>query len=217
VGLTSNPDLLVLHAVRVTGMAATAAIADRTDLRRDVVEEHLLDDEARGWVRRVDFADLAGWTPTESGRVEDERRLADELERTGARPAVEGAHTTFERLNARVLGSLTRWQIRPRSWDPLAANDHDDVPWDERVLDELASYGRRLGPLCSGLTAALDRFRGYDERYAAALRRALAGQRAWVDGAGVDSCHTVWIQLHEDLLATLGLARGQDPASRPSR
>ena len=213
-GLASNPDLLVLHAVRVTGMAAAVTIAERTDLRRDVVEEHLLDDEARGWVRRVAFADLAGWTLTESGRVEDERRLADELERTGARPAVEGAHANFERLNARVLGSLTRWQIRPRSWDPLAANDHDDIPWDERVLDELASYSRRLGPLCSGLTAALDRFRGYDQRYAAALDRALRGQRAWVDGAGVDSCHTVWIQLHEDLLATLGLARGEGQASR---
>jgi hypothetical protein len=28
------------------------------------------------------------------------------------------------------------------------------------------------------------------------------------DGVGEDSCHLVWIQLHEDLLATLGLERG---------
>ena len=199
----------MLHTVRVSGMADTVAVSRRTGLRGVVVEEHLLDDVARGWVRRVAFADLAGWSLTESGRVEGERRVTDELERTGARPVVEAAHVAFERLNDRVLQTLTRWQIRPRSWDQLAANDHDDVRWDERVLDELASYGRRLRPLCAGLTAALDRFRGYDDRYAAALARAEAGQRAWVDGAGLDSCHTVWIQLHEDLLATLGLERGE--------
>jgi len=28
-----------------------------------------------------------------------------------------------------------------------------------------------------------------------------------VAGASVDSCHTVWVQLHEDLLSTLGLDR----------
>ena len=68
-------------------------------------------------------------------------------------------------------------------------------------------FRRRLGPLCAELTAALERFAGYDERYAAALARAEAGQLRWVDGTGVDSCHTVWIQLHEDLLSTLGIDR----------
>jgi hypothetical protein len=54
----------------------------------------------------------------------------------------------------------------------------------------------------------LDRFAGYDDRFTAALGQAEAGRLSWVDGVGVDSCHTVWIQLHEDLLATLGLQRG---------
>jgi len=208
VGRPSSPELLALHAVRVTGMSDAAAVARRTGLAREVAEELLLDDEARGWVSRVVFADLAGWSLTETGRLEGERRLAEELERTGARAAVDSAHETFVRLNERFLSTLTRWQIRPQSWDRLAANDHDDPVWDGRVLDELASYRRRLGPLCAELTGVLDRFAGYDDRFAAALARAEAGQLSWVDGAGVDSCHTVWIQLHEDLLATLGLDRG---------
>jgi hypothetical protein len=29
-----------------------------------------------------------------------------------------------------------------------------------------------------------------------------------VTEVGGDSCHTVWMELHEDLLATLGLERG---------
>jgi hypothetical protein len=208
VGHPSSPELLTLHTVRVTGMTDAAAIARRTGLARAVVEELLLDDQARGWVTRVAFADFAGWSLTEAGRLEGERRLAEELERTGARPVVDEAHDTFARLNERFLSTLTRWQIRPQPWDRLAANDHEDPVWDGRVLDELASYRRRLGPLCAALTGALDRFAGYDDRFAAALTAAESGRLDGVDGAQVDSCHTVWIQLHEDLLATLGLERG---------
>src|SRR6478735_3411851 len=125
-------------------MSDAAAVARRTGLAREVAEELLLDDEARGWVSRVAFADLAGWSLTESGRLEGERRLAAELDRTGARPVVDEAHDTFVRLNQRFLSTLTRWQIRPQAWDQLAANDHDDPVWDGRVLDELTSFGRRL-------------------------------------------------------------------------
>src|SRR6478752_1160681 len=165
-------------------MSDAAAVARRTGLAREVAEELLLDDEARGWVQRVAFADLAGWSLTETGRLEGERRLADELDRTGARPAVERVHDTFARLNERFLLTLTRWQIRPQAWDRLAANDHDDPVWDGRVLDELGSYRRRLGPLCAELTAVLDRFAGYDDRFTAALGQAEAGRLTWVDGVG---------------------------------
>jgi hypothetical protein len=34
------------------------------------------------------------------------------------------------------------------------------------------------------------------------------GERSWVAQPKIDSCHTVWMELHEDLLATLGLERG---------
>ena len=176
-GRPSSPELLALHAVRVTGMTDAAAVARRTGLAREVAEELLLDDEARGWVSRVAFADLAGWSLTEAGRLEGERRLAEELDRTGARAAVDAAHETFARLNERFLSTLTRWQIRPQPWDRLAANDHDDPVWDGRVLDELGVVPpparRRCAPT---LTAALDRFAGYDDRFAAALARAEAGQ-----------------------------------------
>jgi hypothetical protein len=208
VGHPSSPELLTLHCVRVAGMTDAATVARRTGLAQDVVAELLLDDQAHGWVTRVEFADLSGWSLTEAGRREGERRLAEELERTGARAAVDAVHDTFVRLNERFLSTVTAWQIRPQAWDRLAANDHDDPAWDGRVLDDLGSFRRRLGPLCAALTGALDRFAGYDDRFAAALDRAEAGQLGWVDGTGVDSCHTVWIQLHEDLLATLGLERG---------
>ncbi len=189
-------------------MADPASVARRTGLGDEVVLEQLLDDQARGWVQHVAFADLAGWALTESGRVEGERRLAAELDHTGARETVDAAHRTFLRQNARFLATVTRWQLRPQPGDPLAANTHDDPEWDGRVLDELADHGRRLESVCAVLAGGLGRFAGYDDRYAAALERADAGQLAWVDAPGIESCHTVWIQLHEDLVATLGVERG---------
>ena len=59
-------------------------------------------------------------------------------------------------------------------------------------------------------SAPPQRFDGHAERSAAAPARVDAGERRWVDPPEVDSCHTVWIQLHEDLLATLGIPRGSD-------
>jgi hypothetical protein len=65
-----------------------------------------------------------------------------------------------------------------------------------------------VGPLVARLGAVLDRFGGYDDRFSAALRRVTTGGPTWVNRVGSDSCHGVWMELHEDLVATLGLRRG---------
>ena len=43
------------------------------------------------------------------------------------------------------------------------------------------------------------------------MDRVERGERGWVDGVGLDSCHRVWFEVHEDLLATLGIPRGEEP------
>lgn len=206
----SAPDDLVLHAPRVLGFAASSRIADRYRLDLKLVEDTLGDFEALGWVQHTFFAGSSGWSITDTGRVENERRLADELDKTSARELVTAVHAAFVPLNTRFTAACTKWQIRPSRADPLAFNDHTDWRWDERVLRTLSHLGGAYGELCSRLTERLQRFDGYLERYAAALAKVDAGQRNWVDSAEVDSCHTVWIQFHEDLLATLGISRGAD-------
>jgi hypothetical protein len=210
----STPDLLVLHAVRVTGVAADAAVSRRTGLDRDKVSELLGDYDAYGWVTHVEFAGIGGWTLTERGRVEDSRRLAEELDRAGARTAVDQAHQVFEVLNGRLVRACTDWQLRPTPADRLAANDHSDPVWDARVLDELCALAGELTSLIGGLSAVLVRFAGYDERFSAALARARAGDKQWVTSVGIPSCHAVWMELHEDLLSTLGMPRGTGQETR---
>jgi hypothetical protein len=213
----SAPDLLALHGTRVLGFAGPADIAALYGLPVDDVREHLLDAEARGWVRRYDFAGRSGWSVTDAGRAEGERRLAAELDAAGARSVATEVHAGFLPLNRRFGVACTRWQIRPVPWDRTAFNDHTDWTWDEGVLRTLASLGRALDRVCEPLARVLPRFAGHVPRYRAALAEVDRGERAWVDSPDRASAHIVWIQLHEDLLATLGLERGtDDPADRPT-
>ncbi len=191
-------------------MADTAVVIRRFWLDRPIVEDLLHRYEAQGWIQQVGFADLSGWSLTDEGRVENTRALALELAETGTRDVIAASHADFLQLNARFLKTITKWQIRPTPWDPMAANDHSDWRWDDRVLADLASLLGQVRPICDRLAEALTRLDGYVDRFAAALDRADRGERAWLDQPGMDSCHAVWFELHEDLLATLGLERGQE-------
>ncbi|WP_433166898.1 transcriptional regulator [Kribbella sp. CA-247076] len=202
--------LLVLHGVRLKGFADTHVIADRFHLKVEEAEQTLRDAEARGWVQHSAFVGTEGWSLTDQGRAENERLLAVELADAGGAGAVRTVYRDFLPLNALVQQACTDWQLRPTATDPLAPNDHSDPAWDDGVLHELSVVERALTPLTDRLTAVLPRFRGYDARFSRALARARAGDTTWIDRSDVDSCHRAWFELHEDLLATLNLDRGQE-------
>ncbi|PUB21591.1 hypothetical protein C8K30_114134 [Promicromonospora sp. AC04] len=206
-GRSSQPELLVLHSVRIQGMADDDAVAGRFGLDQADARELLLDAEAYGWIRQAAFGETAGWSMTERGRAEDDRLLAEELAGTGARPVVEQVHEAFVPLNGRLLQACTDWQLRSEEGGRLTPNTHTDDEWDARVLGELEGLGGELGPLVAALAAVLARFAGYDTRFSAALGWVRAGRGEWVAGTGIDSCHVVWMELHEDLISTLGIQR----------
>lgn len=206
----SAPELLVLHAARIKGRVDARSVARRYHVEVEDAEDLFLDHEARGWVQRVRFSDLEGWSITERGREEISRMLAHELDEAGARRLVTEVHAAFVRLNGRFLETVTRWQVRPEPWDRMAKNDHKDPDWDAKVLDSLEHLARKLRPLEEQLSGELDRFTGYADRIDAALGRAERGDTRWVDEPGIESCHMVWFELHEDLLVTLGLERDSD-------
>lgn len=211
----STPELLVLHAIRLIGFADSHAITARAGTDSDVTLRLLREAEREGWVQHLAFADLDGWSLTDTGRAENERQLA--TERTEADPdnTIATTYRDFFPLNARLVRAVTEWQIKPTDEDQFASNDHNDPAWDSRVLDELAVLGTELVPLTNRLLAVLARFDGYSDRYDAALHRAANGEHDWIDKTDVDSCHRVWFQLHEDLVATLGIDRRAEPPAEP--
>jgi hypothetical protein len=204
----SPPELLALHGVRILGGPSAGAIAERFGLSTGTVREHLLDAQAYGWVSRHDYFGET-WSLTDRGRSENEAQLARELDAIGARGTLEKVHSAFRPLNTRHGRACADWQLHPVAGERLA-NDHSDPVWDDRVLAELEAVDAEAQALGAELAGVLSRFGGHLERHTAALARARAGRPEWVDAPDRASCELVWIQFHEDLLATLGIPRGAD-------
>jgi hypothetical protein len=191
----STMDLLVLHAVRLKGFADSAAVARRFGLDPEAAHEDLLDAQARGFVSRHSFADLTGWSLTEAGRRHDESLLRAELDQVAARDEVGAVHTAFLPLNAQAVQAFTAWQLAPTPGP--AAGD---------LVRRLGDVAHELDGLERRLVARLPRFAGYHDRFARALARS-ADDPVWMTNPEVDSGHTVWFELHEDLTSTLGIPR----------
>ncbi|MGH9229137.1 MAG: transcriptional regulator [Acidimicrobiales bacterium] len=210
----SDPRLLVLHGLRLKGMADATAIAESAGLTTVDVEACLERLAADGLVVQRGEP-LARWSLTPAGRSEHSRLAGREIDAAGARPSVEGAYERFRGLNTGVLDACSRWQVRDIAGTAVR-NDHRDPGYDARVVADLAALHRRAEPLCDGLAAALERFRPYGHRLSRAVEKIEAGEGDWFTKPLMPSYHTVWFELHEDLLTTLGLDRTREAETRPA-
>ncbi|WP_112269458.1 transcriptional regulator [Lentzea terrae] len=199
----SAPDLLVLHALRCVGTAGLTRLAATTGFEEPDVESELIDLAVAGLVTRN--ADFGVWSLTEAGKAEDVKRITDELESAAARPAVTAAFDGFLVLNPELLDLCTAWQLRSVD-GVMIANDHRDPSYDARVLNRFADFHRRAAVVCAELSVALRRFGRYRVRLAEALDRTKSGELAELADS-TSSYHAIWAELHEDLLATLGIPR----------
>jgi hypothetical protein len=198
------PDLLVLHSLRCIGFAELRRVAEATGLTDPDVESELIDLGAAGLVTYRTGA-FEGWGLTDTGRTVDAERIVDELRSTGARTAIAEAYDVFLALNPELLELCTAWQTRFVD-GTMIMNDHSDSAYDAQVLDRLTDLDQRAEVALAALSAAMLRFRRYRTRLTNALTRAKAGALESV-ADGIASYHTVWFQLHEDLLVTLGTPR----------
>lgn len=180
----TDAHILVLLAVRLRSRAAAAAVADTHAMLggdRDGFEPLLA--EARRLEQVRCRGEEARWSLTAAGEAELAAHLGVEADRVGRADLVTG-YEAFLPHNRDFLAALA-------SEEPLA------------VLEELVV---RLGPVLEALTARLPRFEGYAARFERARRMAAVDPR-WIAGPTVDSLHTIWFELHEHLLATLGRHR----------
>jgi hypothetical protein len=213
-GHASEVRLLALLGLRLTGFADPARIATAAGLPSEQVDGQL-DDLATGRLARYrdnrSLGVASGWSLTPAGRAELDELLRLELDDAGCRDAVEDAYRRFLALNRPLLDAVTAWQVRDGQ-----VNDHADPAYDEAILDELGRINAMIEPVLADVAACLDRFGRYQGRLAAALERASRGERAFVDAPLADSFHSVWFELHEDLLVTLGLERASETPAVPT-
>ena len=205
---SSDPRLLVLLGLRLKGAADTVALAEHADLPVVEIERQLATLSDEGLVVERGAAPV-GWALTRSGREVAARAVATEVDATGARPAVAAAYERFQALNATALETCSRWQVREVEGRPVL-NDHADPDYDAEVIDDLTQLQDDADPVLDDLSDTLERFSTYAPRLRRAVRKVEAGEGDWFTKPSLPSYHTVWFELHEDLLATLGLDRSAE-------
>lgn len=206
----TDPDLEselgpVLLAARLAGIAELEAISWRSAVDTDRCLAVLNFAEHRGeaeYRRGV----LQGWRATSLGRTAGATWARSTLDRVGRRPQFEYHYQAFLALNADVLNVCSDWQVR--SIDGVdEVNDHQDEAYDRWVLERFVALADRAHPVVRGFGAWLERYSRYANRLDVASRRVQAGDTEWLTRPTLDSYHTVWFELHEDLLCTLGRTR----------
>ncbi|MBX7454694.1 MarR family transcriptional regulator [Mycolicibacterium sp. 3033] len=124
-------------------------------------------------------------------------------ERAGAdAAALSDVYRGFCAVNADVKAVVTDWQLQDGR-----PNDHADADYDAAVIDRLDRIHERVVPLIDRAAAQLPRLQSYRVRLEHALRRVHAGERQWFSHPLIDSYHSVWFALHEELLTATGLTR----------
>jgi hypothetical protein len=203
----SDPGFLVLHALRLKGFADTGVVAGLSRLPDDEAARYLEKAAADGQATRREGR-ITGWALTSSGRSQHQELIAAELEASGARAVVDDGYRRFLGFNNELLTVCTDWQLRNN-----VLNDHADADYDAAVIARLRAVDDKVQPVCADLGGVLDRFGDYGPRFTAALDRVEAGEGDWFAKPMIDSYHTVWFELHEDLLATLGIERSKEGSS----
>ena len=198
----SNEMHLALHGLALRKHAAPPAVAEVTGLSGVAVSALLADATARGRVVETQGA----YVLSPAGRMILEgqyaRRYAAERSDTGFVQAYE----RFERINTELKQLITDWQTVEIGGERVR-NDPGNADYDARILDRLGDLHERFEPVLAALCAKVSRLKVHAERLTRALERAEDGASEWVSDARLDSYHTVWFEMHEDLLRILGRVR----------
>jgi hypothetical protein len=186
-------------ALRVQGLASSERVAiatgapDAAAALEDLVERELCVE--RGG---------RGYSLTPKGADTLERLLADEGLRGDA--SLTDCYERFLGLNKRVLRVSSDWQLR-RDGGVEVPNDHSDPSYDDEVIGRLAELHDRARLCLETVAACGPRFAPYLARLDSCVERLRAGDHKAFTAPLAESYHTVWFELHQDLLLTLGLER----------
>ena len=207
----SDRRFLVLHGLRLKGFCDCTPLAESTGVDPADAEKILDELKADGLVIHREGR-LSGWALTPAGRSEHGHLIAEETTQDGVRAGVEQAYRRFLEVNADLLAVCTDWQIRTDKGDQVV-NDHTDAAYDRDVIARLRKVNDGVQPICAELTQLGTRFGAYGPRLDAALTKVEAGETEWFTKPLIDSYHTVWFELHEDLLVTLAIERSKEGQS----
>jgi hypothetical protein len=203
---TSQKDFQVVHVLALRGLVPQETL-DAT-VGPDLAAERLGPLAEAGLVKERSGR-VSGWLLTEDGRA----RHAELLERDKADgnlpERLRPAYDQFLIVNQQLIDLCSAWQVRK---DTGEMNDHSDPAYDEAIFGELEEIHAVLTDVTDKLTEIGGRFEPYGPRFQEAYEKTIAGEHEWLAKPTIDSYHTVWFELHEDLLQSQGIARESEGA-----
>jgi hypothetical protein len=195
-------ELTVLQAVRLKGRVTLVDLA--ATLGEDA-------DDVAGIVGRLTesglLVDGKALRLSADGRVRLGELLAAEREQADT-AALAAAYADFRAVNTEFKALVTDWQVKDGQ-----PNTHEDRAYDAAVLARLDDAHHRVTPIVAAAAAQLPRLSRYSTKLQAALDNVHAGETAWLSRPLIDSYHTVWFELHEELIVAAGLTRETEAKS----
>ena len=192
-------ELAVLQAVRLKGRVTPADLA--TTLGEDL-------DGITATVEQLTESGLLieGTTLriSPSGRARLETLLAEERKDVDS-AAIAAAYHDFRAVNTDFKSLVTDWQLKggPKG----KPNAHDNAEYDAAVLARLDDVHSRVVPIIGAAATQFPRLNAYSSKLLVALGKVKNGETAWLARPLIDSYHTVWFELHEELISAVGLTR----------
>jgi pyruvate,orthophosphate dikinase len=190
------PELSLLRLLELKGRATPDLLADSLALPASVVAASYMQLCERGLCARTNDS----LRLTHAGKAHMTLLLTEERAQTDA-AAVVALYEEFCVFNAELKQIMTAWQVRGDG----APNDHLDASYDAVVLQRLSDLHGCAEPLLGRLAGLAPRLAAYPLRLARARARIGAGDVGYVARILIDSYHTVWFELHKELISLAGL------------
>ena len=203
----TDTELLALHGLAVKKAGSPAAVAAILGADEAEVEAALEAAVAAGHAAGAKGTFMVA----PAGREWLDAQYPEAFADFRADPAATETYERFEKINRELLSLFTDWQMVPSARGERVPNDHSDADYDTGVIDRLGAQHERAERVLDAFAELEPRLGLYKDRLDEAYDKALAGEHEWVSGARIDSYHTVWFELHEDLLRMLGREREEAP------
>ncbi len=201
----SDPDLLVLHALRLKGFAEPPAVSEAVAIDETTVAERLASFQERELVKRRDGR-VSGFTLLPPGKDLHAALLDADRAAAACDAEIEAAYAAFLAHNETFKRLCADWQLRTVGGQQVP-NDHADAAYDAAIAERLAVMQPEVVIVIGDLSGRIDRFGPYADRLDDAAGRFMGGDPAALARPLARSYHDVWMELHEDFLVTLGRDR----------
>ncbi len=191
-----------LHSLRIKGFAKADTVAELLGVEESTAERQLCELQQLGQAQFRESRSL--WQLTEDGRAAHAAALAADLGLLDL-AALAARYRPFLALDHQFKALCGDWQLRGG-----APNDHTDQVYDRSVVDRLVALNDRIQVVLAAIAELRPRLAGYGPRLAETCQKVAAGETTMLTGVMCGSYHDVWMELHEDLILTLGIDRGME-------